>query len=148
MSDRRRLNLSLSMKATHQREAWKILRGIPPGQRTDAVCQMVCRAQEQERLLDAVRIGNRNIRMTACRADSRRVPGIYPLAQQMQGHRPVHGACIHINISKPLCHSLRHSALAGSRRSVYRYLVTHPFNPLACLSIFSSTLSKSALFTL
>ena len=55
MSDRRRLNLSLSMKAPHQREAWKILRGIPPGQRTDAVCQMVCRAQEQERLLDAVR---------------------------------------------------------------------------------------------
>ena len=55
MSDRRRLNLSLSMKTPHQREAWKILRGIPPGQRTDAVCQMVCRAQEQERLLDAVR---------------------------------------------------------------------------------------------
>ena len=55
MSDRRRLNLSLSMKAPHQREAWKILRGIPPGQRTDAVCQMVCRAQEQERLLDAIR---------------------------------------------------------------------------------------------
>ena len=55
MSDRRRLNLSLSMKATHQREAWKILRGIPPGQRTDAVCRMVCRAQEQERLLEAVR---------------------------------------------------------------------------------------------
>ena len=55
MSDRRRLNLSLSMKAPHQREAWKILRGIPPGQRTAAVCQMVCRAQEQERLLDAVR---------------------------------------------------------------------------------------------
>ena len=55
MSDRRRLNLSLSMKAPHQREAWKILRGIPPGLRTDAVCQMVCRAQEQERLLDAVR---------------------------------------------------------------------------------------------
>ena len=55
MSDRRRLNLSLSMKTPHQREAWKILRGIPSGQRTDAVCQMVCRAQEQERLLDAVR---------------------------------------------------------------------------------------------
>ena len=53
--DRRRLNLSLSMQAPHQREAWKILRAIPPGQRTDAVCRMVCRAQEQEALLDAVR---------------------------------------------------------------------------------------------
>ena len=53
--DRRRLNLSLSMQAPHQREAWKILRAIPPGQRTVAVCRMVCRAQEQEALLDAVR---------------------------------------------------------------------------------------------
>lgn len=43
------------MQAPHQREAWKILRAIPPGQRTDAVCRMVCRAQEQEALLDAVR---------------------------------------------------------------------------------------------
>ena len=53
--DRRRLNLSLSMQAPHQREAWKILRTIPPVQRTDAVCRMVCRAQEQEALLDTVR---------------------------------------------------------------------------------------------
>ena len=53
--DRRRLNLSLSMQAPQQREAWKILRAIPPGQRTDAVCRMVCRAQEQEALLDTVR---------------------------------------------------------------------------------------------
>ena len=53
--DRRRLNLSLSMQAPHQREAWKILRTIPPGQRTDAVCRMVCRAREQDRLLDAIR---------------------------------------------------------------------------------------------
>ena len=53
--DRRRLNLSLSMQAPHQRETWKILRAIPPGRRTDAVCRMVCRAQEQEELLDAVR---------------------------------------------------------------------------------------------
>ena len=54
-SDRRRLNLSLSMQSPQQREAWKVLRAIPPGQRTDAVCRMVCRAQEQDRLLDAVR---------------------------------------------------------------------------------------------
>ena len=55
MSDRRRLNLSLSMQAPQQREAWKILRAIPPGQRTDAMCRMVCRAREQDQLLDAVR---------------------------------------------------------------------------------------------
>ncbi|ERK59960.1 MULTISPECIES: hypothetical protein [unclassified Oscillibacter] len=54
-SDRRRLNLSLSMQSPQQREAWKVLRAIPLGQRTDAVCRMVCRAQEQEALLDAVR---------------------------------------------------------------------------------------------
>ena len=54
-SDRRRLNLSLSMQSPQQREAWKVLRAIPPGQRTDAVCRMVCRAQEQDRLLDAIR---------------------------------------------------------------------------------------------
>ena len=49
-SDRRRLNLSLSMQSPQQREAWKVLRAIPLGQRTDAVCRMVCRAQEQEAL--------------------------------------------------------------------------------------------------
>ena len=54
-SDRRRLNLSLSMQSPQQREAWKVLRAIPPGQRTDAVCQMVCQAQEQDRLLDTIR---------------------------------------------------------------------------------------------
>ena len=54
-SDRRRLNLSLSMQSPQQREAWKVLRAIPPGQRTDAVCRMVCRAREQDRLLDAIR---------------------------------------------------------------------------------------------
>ena len=54
-SDRRRLNLSLSMQSPQQRGAWKVLRAIPPGQRTDAVCRMLCRAQEQDRLLDAIR---------------------------------------------------------------------------------------------
>ncbi len=55
MSERRRLNLSFSMDSTLQREAWGILSAIPAGQRTDAVCHAVCRAQEQDRLLDAVR---------------------------------------------------------------------------------------------
>lgn len=55
MSERRRLNLSFSMDSTLQREAWETLSAVPAGQRTDAVCHMVCRAQEQDRLLDAVR---------------------------------------------------------------------------------------------
>ena len=57
-SDRRRLNLSLSMQSPQQREAWKVLRAIPLGQRTDAVCRMVCRAQEQE-ALSAKQFGKR-----------------------------------------------------------------------------------------
>lgn len=32
-----------------------ILRAIPAGQRTDAVCRMVCKAQEQDALLSAMR---------------------------------------------------------------------------------------------
>ena len=55
MAEKRRLNLSFSLASPQQREAWSILRSIPAGQRTDAVCRMVCRAQEQEALLDAVR---------------------------------------------------------------------------------------------
>lgn len=55
MADKRRLNLSFSLAAPHQREAWRILRSIPAGQRTDAVCRMVCKAQEQEALLSAIR---------------------------------------------------------------------------------------------
>lgn len=52
---RARLNLSLNLSAPHQREAWKILCAIPAGQRTDAVCRMICQAREQESLLDAIR---------------------------------------------------------------------------------------------
>ncbi|MCI8526411.1 MAG: hypothetical protein HFF17_10955 [Oscillospiraceae bacterium] len=55
MNERRRLNLSLSMAIPHQREAWKVLRSIPPGQRTDAVCRMICRSKEQNELLDSFR---------------------------------------------------------------------------------------------
>lgn len=55
MAEKRRLNLSLSLASPQQREAWSILRSIPAGQRTDAVCRMVCRAHEQEALLSAIR---------------------------------------------------------------------------------------------
>ena len=55
MAEKRRVNLSLNLSAPHQREAWKILRAIPTGQRTDAVCQMICQARKQKRLEDSIR---------------------------------------------------------------------------------------------
>jgi hypothetical protein len=55
MADKRRLNLSFSLDSPQQRQAWHILRSIPPGQRTGAVCRMICAYQEREELLDAVR---------------------------------------------------------------------------------------------
>ena len=55
MDEKRRLNLSFSLASPQQREAWRILRSIPAGQRTDAVCRMVCRAHEQEALLSSIR---------------------------------------------------------------------------------------------
>ena len=50
-----RLNLSLSIASPLQREAWEILRAVPSGQRTEAVCRAVCRVREQDALLKAVR---------------------------------------------------------------------------------------------
>ena len=55
MAEKRRLNLSFSMAAPHQREAWKLLCAIPFGQRTDAVCRMILEHRGQQELLDAVR---------------------------------------------------------------------------------------------
>ena len=55
MADKRRLNLSFSLTSPQQREAWRILSSIPAGQRTDAVCRMVCKAHEQDALLSAIR---------------------------------------------------------------------------------------------
>lgn len=53
--ERRRVNLSLSLSSPRQRQVWELLSAIPPGQRTDAVCRMVCGYQEQEALLETVR---------------------------------------------------------------------------------------------
>lgn len=55
MTERRRLNLSLSMASPLQREAWDILRAIPAGQRTDAVCLALCCSAQQDAMLNAVR---------------------------------------------------------------------------------------------
>ncbi len=55
MADKRRLNLSLNLTIPQQREAWKLLRAIPSGRRTDAVCRMLLEHKRQTELLDAVR---------------------------------------------------------------------------------------------
>ncbi|MFQ9917622.1 MAG: hypothetical protein ACLRWQ_15675 [Flavonifractor plautii] len=55
MADKRRLNLSFSLTSPQRQEAWRILSSIPAGQRTDAVCRMVCKAHEQDALLSAIR---------------------------------------------------------------------------------------------
>lgn len=55
VADKRRLNLSLNLSAPHQREAWNILRAIPSGQRTDAVCRMICKGYQREDLLNGIR---------------------------------------------------------------------------------------------
>ena len=54
-SNKKRLNLSFSMTSSSQRKAWKKLMDIPAGQRTAAVCRMICAHKEQQELLDAVR---------------------------------------------------------------------------------------------
>lgn len=55
MAEKWRLNLALNLSAPHQREAWNILRAIPAGQRTDAVCRMICEGHKQDELLDSIR---------------------------------------------------------------------------------------------
>ena len=55
MAEKKRLNLSFSMASPLQREAWKLLCAIPPGQRMDAVCRAVCQSHERDALQKAVR---------------------------------------------------------------------------------------------
>ncbi len=55
LRQRERISLALNLSAPHQREAWKILRAIPAGQRTDAVCQMICQARKQKSLESTIR---------------------------------------------------------------------------------------------
>ena len=54
-SNKKRINLSFSMSSPIQCRAWKKLTEIPAGQRTAAVCRMVCEYKGQQELLDAVR---------------------------------------------------------------------------------------------
>ena len=54
-SDKKRLNLSFSMRSPIQRQAWRTLMDIPAGERTGAVCRMICEHKNQRELLEAVR---------------------------------------------------------------------------------------------
>lgn len=54
-SNKKRLNLSFSMTFPVQQRAWKKLMDIPAGQRSAAVCRMICEHREQRELLEAVR---------------------------------------------------------------------------------------------
>ena len=54
-SNKKRLNLSFSMTSPVQQRAWNKLMDIPAGQRSAAVCRMICEHREQRELLDAVR---------------------------------------------------------------------------------------------
>ena len=54
-SNKKRLNLSFSMTSPVQQRAWKKLMDIPAGQRSAAVCRMICEHREQRELLEAVR---------------------------------------------------------------------------------------------
>ena len=47
-SNKKRINLSFSMSSPIQRRAWKKLTEIPAGQRTAAVCRMVCEYKGQQ----------------------------------------------------------------------------------------------------
>ena len=55
MADKRRLNLSFSMASPFQREAWRLGRAIPAGQRTDVVCRMICKGYKRDALLEEIR---------------------------------------------------------------------------------------------
>ena len=54
-SHKKRLNLSFTMTSPVQQRAWKKLMDIPAGQRSAAVCRMICEHREQRELLEAVR---------------------------------------------------------------------------------------------
>ena len=54
-SNKKRLKLSFSMTSPIKQRAWKKLMDIPAGQRSAAVCRMICEHREQQELLDAVR---------------------------------------------------------------------------------------------
>ncbi len=64
MAEKRRLNLSFSMASPQQREAWRILRAIPSGRRTEAVCRAVCQADLVDMIRTVIREELQDIHIT------------------------------------------------------------------------------------
>ena len=64
MAEKRRLNLSFSMASPQQREAWRILRAIPAGRRTEAVCRAVCQTDLVDTLRTMIREELQGIQIT------------------------------------------------------------------------------------
>ena len=64
MAEKRRLNLSFSMASPQQRDAWRILRTIPAGRRTEAVCRAVCQADLAETIRAVIREELQDIHIT------------------------------------------------------------------------------------
>lgn len=64
MTEKRRLNLSFSMASSQQREAWRILRAIPSGRRTEAVCRAVCQTDLADTIRTVIREELQGIHIT------------------------------------------------------------------------------------
>ena len=64
MAEKRRLNLSFSMASPQQGEAWRILRAIPAGRRTEAVCRAVCQTDLVDTLRTMIREELQGIQIT------------------------------------------------------------------------------------
>ncbi len=52
--EKHRINLALSMDNPMQKKAWDILSEYPPGSRTSAICQALCKYRQQEAFLRAI----------------------------------------------------------------------------------------------
>ena len=81
VAEKRRLNLSLNLSTPHQREAWNILRTIPAGQRTDAVCR------EELRSVEFISAKEKSERLQAGDVDEN-VLGFLLALQQEEGDMP------------------------------------------------------------
>ena len=55
MGEKKRLNLAFSMDDPIHKVGWDYLCGVPYGQRTDEICHLIQKKQDQELLLGSIR---------------------------------------------------------------------------------------------
>ena len=55
MAEVKRISLTLFMSSPLHAEAWRLLRMIPVGQRTEYICRAVCRMHDENAVLDTMR---------------------------------------------------------------------------------------------